>query len=106
MKIGKNTAVAWAGTVRLSLGEHFRRICTDAELATRWEKQYKATRGNSRTRVLELITKITDGFPAPKDPPPTQPPVTVIIEMDCPRGTTEEMEAAPAVRQLTVEAES
>ena len=93
LKINKNTAVTWAGTVRLNLGDHFRRICTDAELAERWEKQYQATRGNSRTRVLELITRILDGFPAPKEPPPAQPPITVIVEMDCPPDTPEAEEA-------------
>ena len=99
LKIGKNTATAWAGTVRLTLGEHFRRRCTDAELVDRWEKQYRATRGNSRTRVLELITKITDGFPAPKEPLPVQSPITVIIDMDCAPGKPE-LEEAPAQTKI------
>jgi hypothetical protein len=80
MGIARRTAYRWAGDVKLTIAEHLKRICSDAELANRWERQYQATRGNARTRVLENLTKIRAGYPAPGETP--QDPVTVIFNTD------------------------
>lgn len=77
MGVATRTAYRWAGDVKLQLAEHIRRICSDAMLAGRWEAMFKVSRGKTRVRVLEMITKIRDGFPAPKEPPPAVGPVHV-----------------------------
>lgn len=122
LRINKNTGTAWAGTVIVTIGTALRHVgINEQRIARKLQSLLDAQMpkwnageedwdyfedGSLQLEAAKESAKFLDMYPAPKVPPPTQPPITVIIDMDCPRGTTEEMEAVPAVRQLTVEAES